>query len=242
MKSSTKIPFEELRDLLISEGKRFDRDSLRRLSYDALLFASIRNAESAICGVELTNNERKRRLRNCINNPIDKLRNVSESDFMAYDLFCFKADMDGLCVDWQTAPQWLQLYHTMNAFYRLPIEMMFKDKAIIPGKWEDIETTLYPLLQEQVKEVANEGIMPTGWTSAVQQNLNDYIGNRRIPSSILIRGRAKLGLESVEGYEGATEELFHKILSPSMQLQAATRFENSTELVFYKRYFLEFSD
>lgn len=231
-------PFKQLCDLLISTKKTFDEDSLQQLTYDDLMLASCANAFGAICEIKTTNAEMERRLRDVLDNLIEKYREVSESDQMCYDLFCRKADKDNLEINWKDASCWLHLYHTLKAFYLLPSTIMFWDKKIIPGKGENIETNLYHLLQEQIPETAQENVVPSGWAKAVEQNLGDYFKNENISSSIVVHGRTKFKLELVDGFEGSTQELFYKLLTPDQQLQIATRFTNGPELVMYRRYFL----
>ncbi len=56
------IQFQKLCEELISQGKKFDVESLKLLSYGQLQFAGIGNAGKAICKYELFDQEEARRL------------------------------------------------------------------------------------------------------------------------------------------------------------------------------------
>jgi len=55
-------PFYEIREELVTKGKRFDAESLKLISFGNLNLACVRNAGKAACNIELVEDERKRRV------------------------------------------------------------------------------------------------------------------------------------------------------------------------------------
>lgn len=219
--------FYELRDELITKGKRFDEETLKLLSFKNLTLAGIGNAGGAACDYKLTEEEEKRRLLPLIGLSFEDVEKdkgkweILDDNTMYWAYYKLKSSP----IKMSEAPRW-----------RLLVKAMMD----LRGDWSDGRNNehlarIYALLSE----VETEGIVPVGWIKAVKMNADTFDGEfndgrimrdgmLRLPEEIAekigfpttnVSGNfAKLLGAKVQiregGYRGSYTELFEDILAP----------------------------
>lgn len=224
-------PFYELTEELIANGKRFDAETLKLVSFGDLVLASVGNAGKAACSSKLVEDERKRRVDAIIDRSLEEVENDKGKweilDDMSMYYAYYNAKVLPICI--KDAPKWKRLVEAM------------KD---LRGDWSGGRASehlswIYAWLP--LAEV--EGVVPIEWLKAVRMNADTFDGHfndgrimrdgaMRLPEDVakvfgLLSGEvsgnmAKLmGAKSVRregGYRGSYEELFEDILTPEQKI------------------------
>jgi len=223
--------FYSLRDELISQGKIFDKNTLKLLSFKDLQLADIGNAGKAACSYELVIAEENLRIKAVAGFTFEEIENdkgkwdILDDDYMYWAYYKSKSKPIKL----SDVPKW-----------RLLVKAMMD----LRGDWSNGRDNehlvqIYSLLPE----VEAEGTVPLGWCKAVKMNADQFDGefndgrimrdgSLRLPEDIAKRfglpttnasgNMAKLlGAKAVArdgGYRGSYNELFEDILTPEQKV------------------------
>ncbi len=233
--------FHDVMDELISKGRYFDSESLKRLTFGDLMLAGIGNAGEAICmNYEIIEAEEKRRL-DAVKDMtpqqvVDDIKKWDRLDDMnmVYAVLRKLADArGGFTVG--NAPRWCLLNHYMHA---------------LRGNWSGGRNSVYlAKIYELIPEVEEEGAVPLGWVRAVKNNADAFDGKWtdgrvmrdgqlyldpevakafNLPTTAASGGMAKLiGARAIKqgGYRGSYEELFEEILNPDQMVDSLRTIE-----------------
>lgn len=219
--------FYDVRKELEAKGRRFDEESLKRISYKDLVLAFIGNAGKTACkSWELLNKEQKRRLDKVKDMPIDDLIKdkgawkILDDESMLYALMESKVEETYTS---ETAPKWVLLVHYMQK---------------LRGDWSDKRDSHYlDMIYELIPQAMDEGIVPQGWLHAVKNNadtFDGYFNDGRIMrdgdrgglSGNIAGSLGFSPLEQEGGFYGGYEELFEKILTLEQMIQYQTPIED----------------
>ncbi len=237
--------FYELCKELISQGKRFDKDSLKLLTFRDLNLAGIGNAGKAACGFELIEAEQRMRIDAIIDIPTKKVEedkgkwNILDDITMYYTYYQEKANRIGPILLYK-APKWKLLSDEMKA---------------LRGNWSNGRQNehlarIYTLLPY----VQAEGIVPLEWCKAVKMNADTFDGDfndgrimrdgrMRLPEDVAkafgfpssdVSGNIAKTLGAIiekrpGGYRGSYEELFEDILDPSQKIVYLQKIEGKKD-------------
>lgn len=229
--------FNKLREELIAQGKPFDLESLKLLSFGQLHLACFGNAGKAICDHKLVEQETNLRL-----SLVDKLTfgqveadkgkwQLLDDMVMYHRWYGIKAKP----LSRNIAPKW-----------RLLVEAMHN----LRGDWSGGRGSEY--LQEIYKllpEVESEGQVPLGWCKAVKMNADQFDGvfndgrimrdgalhlpdeissNFELPQEVSGNMAKMIGAQPVfreSGYCGSYEELFEELLTPEQKVIYCSEFK-----------------
>lgn len=234
--------FYSLKDELISQGKRFDENTLKLLSFKDLQLACVGNAGKAACSYDLVVAEENNRINAVTRFTFEDIENdkgkwsILDDNSMYWRYYVSKSKT----IKMSDAPKW-----------RLLVGAMMD----LRGNWSggrDSEhlARIYSLLGE----VELEGIVPLGWCKAVKMNADMFDGewndgrimrdgHMRLPEDIAkylgfpaadASGNvAKLLGAKVEkrpgGYRGSYTELFEDILAPEQKVIFVSKLEGEDE-------------
>lgn len=219
--------FYELRDEIVAKGKRFDKDTLKLLSFKDLTLAGVGNAGRAACNFELIEEEEKRRLSFLTNLSFEDVEKDKGKWKILDDINMYRAyyKLKARDIKMSDAPKW---------------RLLVKAMVDLRGNWSDGRNNehlawIYSLLPE----VEVEGIVPVGWIKAVKMNADTFDGEfndgrimrdgmLRLPEEIAEKfgfpttnasgNIAKLFGAKIQiregGYRGSYKELFEDILVP----------------------------
>lgn len=234
--------FYELCEELIAQGKRFDQESLKLLSFKDIDLACIGNAGKAACNCRLAETEKKRRVDIILNMSFDDVENDKGKwkilDDMSIYYAYYRAVAEKLMpagISKLLAPKW-----------KLLVEEMMN----LRGNWSNgRDNNHLKRIYELLLLVEAEGIVPLGWCQAVKMNADTFDGefnDGRImrdgamrlpeqvarvfgfPSTDASGNVAKLmGARPVKrecGYRGSYEELFEDILTPEQKIIYVSKF------------------
>lgn len=223
--------FYGLRDELVSQGKRFDVESLKLLSFKDLALACIGNALDAGCNYTLTEEEEKRRMVTILGMSFEDV----EKDKGKWDI------LDDSAMYWayyRAKSKHINISETPK--WRLLVKAM----TDLRGDWSNGRDNehlacIYALLPE----VEKEGVVPSGWCKAVKMNADAFDGEfndgrimrdgmLRLPEDIAkffgfpttnaSGNMAKLFGAKTQvregGYRGSYDELFEEILTPEQKV------------------------
>lgn len=222
--------FYSLRDELISQGKIFDENTLKLLSFKDLQLADIGNAGRAACSYELVVAEENNRIKAVAGFTFEEIENdkgkwdILDDSYMYWAYYRSKSKPMKL----SDAPKW-----------RLLVKAMMN----IRGDWSNGRDNEHlAKIYELLPEVEKEGIVPLGWCKAVRMNADTFDGefndgrimrdgHMRLPEDIAKRfgfpttdssgNMAKLFGAKAEkrpgGYRGSYIELFEDILAPEQK-------------------------
>ena len=224
-------PFYEVREELIAEGKRFDAESLKLISFRDLNLAGVGNAGKAACSFELIEGEIKRRVDTIINMSFEEVESdkgkweILDDGSMYYAYYQAKASPISI----RGAPKW---------------KLLVEEMKNLRGSWSGGRINphlawIYALLPE----AEAEGIVPIGWCQAVKMNADQFDGEfndgrimrdgaMRLPEDVakafgIPAGEASgnvaklMGAKPIKregGYRGSYEELFENILTPEQKI------------------------
>lgn len=229
--------FNEVTEELIVDGKRFDEESLKLISFRDLNLACVGNAGKAACSCKLVEDERKRR--------VDIINDMSfeevESDkgkweilddmSMYYAYYYAKASPMSI----KDAPKW---------------KLLVEEMKNLRGDWSDGRGSKHlAWIYVLIPEAEAENVVPLEWCHAVKMNADQFDGYfndgrimrdgaMRLPEDVAkvfgfssgeVSGNvAKLiGAKPVRregGYRGSYEELFEDILTPEQKIIFASPF------------------
>lgn len=234
--------FYSLRDELISQGNRFNENTLKLLSFKDLQLADIGNAGKAACSYDLVIAEENNRIEAIAGFTFEEIENdkgkwnILDDDSMYWAYYRSKS----MQIKMSEAPKW-----------RLLVKAMMD----LRGDWSDGRDNehlawIYALLPE----VEAEGIVPLGWCKAVRMNADTFDGewndgrimrdgHMRLPEDIAkyfgfptteaSGNMAKLFGAKVEkrpgGYKGSYTELFEDILTPEQKVVFVSKLEGEDE-------------
>lgn len=224
-------PFNDVVKELIAEGKKFDAESLKQITFRDLNLACVGNAGKAACSIELVENEVKRRIDIVANMSFEEVENdkgkweILDDVSMYYGYYAGKVSPISI----RDAPKW---------------KLLVEEMKNLRGSWSGGRSNkhlarIYALLPE----VEAEGIVPLGWCKAVKMNADQFDGEfndgrimrdgaMRLPKEIA----KELGFPSEEasgniakmmgarpirregGYRGSYEELFENVLTPEQKV------------------------
>lgn len=240
-------PFNDVVKELIAEGKKFDTESLKLISFRDLNMAGIGNAGKAACSFELIENEVKRRIDIVANMSFEEVENdkgkweVLDDVSMYYGYYAGKVSPISI----RGAPKW---------------KLLVEEMKNLRGSWSGGRSNqhlawIYALLPE----VEIEGIVPLGWCRAVKMNADQFDGDfndgriMRDGAMRLPEGMAKaLGFPSEDasgniakmmgakpikregGYRGSYEELFENILTPEQKVVFLSEFIEKVHFSHYR--------
>lgn len=236
------VPFYKLRDELISQGKKFDMESLKLLRYGELNLADIGNALKAACNYSLVEQEENRRLELVENLSFEEVEldknkwNLLDDIYMYYAWYKRKAKP----INRESTPKWRLLVESMRNL---------RDDWS-RGRDNEHLKKIYELLPD----AEAEGIVPIGWCKAVKMNADQFDGNfndgrimrdgaLHLPKEIAsafgtpqtVSGNiAKMiGAQYVfrqSGYRGSYEELFEDILTPEQKIIYFSKFKEGIDV------------
>jgi hypothetical protein len=224
-------PFHELTEELIANGKKFDTESLKLISFGDLVLASVGNAGKAACSSKLVEDERKIRVDAIIDRSLEEVESDKGKWEILDDMSMYYAYYNAkvLPISIKDAPKW---------------KLLVEEMKNLRGNWSGGRSSkhlawIYALLPE----VESEGIVPLGWCKAVKMNADTFDGEfndgrimrdgaMRLPEDVakafgLPSGEASgniaklIGAKSVRregGYRGSYEELFEDILTPEQKI------------------------
>lgn len=224
------IQFNELCDELIAQGKRFDVESLKLLTYSQLSFAGIGNAGKAICNYTLVEQEKDRRLSLVENLTFEQVEADKGKWQLLDDMHMYYAwyDKKAKPIPKNAAPKW-----------RLLVESMHNLRADWSGgRSSEYLKEIYALLPY----VETEGQVPLGWCKSVKMNADQFDGifndgrimrdgALHLPKEIAAKfvmpqavsgnmakmfGAKHMFRES--GYRGSYEELFEELLTSEQKI------------------------
>lgn len=223
--------FYELRDELIAQGKKFDLDTLKEISFKDLELAGIGNAADASCNYQLIKEEKKRRMVPIIGLSFEDVEkdkgkwNILDDSDMYWTYYKMKSKPIKIA----ETPKW-----------RLLVKAMID----LRGNWSDGRDNIYlKKIYELLPEVEVEGIVPLEWCKAVKMNADTFDGEWN-DGRIMRDGRLKLpenvaksfGFPTTDasgniakifgakaqvregGYKGSYTELFEEILTPEQKV------------------------
>lgn len=224
------ILFNKLCKELEAQGKKFDAESLKLLSFGQLQLAGIGNAGKAICDYKLVEQEEDRRLSLVENLTFEQVEadkgkwQLLDDITMLYAWYRKKAKP----IPKNTAPKW-----------RLLVEAMHD----LRGDWSDGRGSEYlKEIYALLPEVEAERQVPIGWCKAVKMNADQFDGMfndgrimrdgaLHLPAEIAAKfgmpqtvsgNMAKMvGAQHVfreSGYRGSYEELFEDLLTPEQKV------------------------
>ena len=223
--------FYTLRDQLISQGKRFDENTLKLLSFRDLQLACIGNAGKSACSYELVVAEQNNRIKTITGLTFEDIENdkgkwgILDDGSMYWVYYQSKSRPIKL----SDAPRW-----------RLLVKAMMD----LRGDWSNgRENEHLARIYVLLPEVETEGIVPLGWCKAVKMNADQFDGEfndgrimrdgyLRLPEEIAkhfgfpttdVSGNiAKLLGAKYQvrdgGYRGSYNELFEDILVPEQKV------------------------
>jgi len=224
-------PFNEVVEELVEEGKKFDAESLKLITFRDLNMAGIGNAGKAACSFDLIENEVKRRVDIVANMSFEEVERdkgkweILDDVSMYYGYYATKVSPISI----RDAPKW---------------KLLVEEMKNLRGSWSGGRSNqhlawIYTLLPE----VKAEGIVPLGWCQAVEMNADQFDGEfndgrimrdgaMRLPEEIakefgFPNGEASgniakmMGAKPIRregGYRGSYEELFESILTPEQKV------------------------
>lgn len=220
-----------LRDELISQGKEFDNNTLKLLSFRDLQLADIGNAGKAACSYDIVITEQNNRIKAVAGFTFEEIENdkgkwnILDDDRMYWAYYMSKSAP----IKFSDAPRW-----------RLLVKAMMD----LRGDWSNGRNNEHlARIYELLPEVETEGIVPLGWCKAVMMNADQFDGEwndgrimrdgaLRLPEDMAKHfgfpttnasgNMAKLfGAKSITregGYRGSYNELFEDILTPEQKV------------------------
>ena len=149
---------------LIAEGKKFDAESLKQITFSDLNLACVGNAGKAACSIELVENEVKRRIDMVANMSFEEVENdkgkwdVLDDVSMYYGYYAGKVSPISI----RDSPKW---------------KLLVEEMKNLRGSWSGGRNNqhlawIYAILPE----VEAEGIVPLGWCKAVKMNADQFDG------------------------------------------------------------------
>jgi len=227
------MKYEKFYDVLKeleSKGKRFDEESLKRISYGDLTLAFIGNAGKTACkDWDLLEKEQQHRINQVKNIPIDILakdKGLWEVLDDSHMLYAVMRSRTGEPYTSEVAPKWRLLIHYMQK---------------LRGDWSDGRDSYYlEMIYELIPQAIEEGLVPDGWLQAVKNNADTFDGHYNDGRIMRDGDRGGLSgniagalgfnpIEQESGFYGGYEELFEKVLTPEQMIQFQTPIEDLEE-------------